>query len=89
MLSIFLVYWGERERAPSCGLNGRAVMHDRYITAVTRWTKSHLGARNYWRLRGASNILYYLLLYVRKKTLVFSTFYPVRITKNGKIVIFR
>ena len=23
--------WGERERAPSCGLNGRAVMHDRYI----------------------------------------------------------
>ena len=26
MLSILLViYWGERERAPSCGLNGRAV----------------------------------------------------------------
>ena len=30
MLSILLVHnWGERERAPSCGLNGRAVMHDR------------------------------------------------------------
>ena len=30
--------WGERERAPSCGLNGRAVMHDRYIyTAGTRY----------------------------------------------------
>ena len=50
MLSILLVLviiaivnnWGERERAPSCGLNGRAVMHDRYIdryiyTAGTRY----------------------------------------------------
>ena len=24
-------YWGERERAPSCGLNGRARCHARYI----------------------------------------------------------
>ena len=33
--------WGERERAPSCGLNGRAVMHDIHIyiiyTAGTRY----------------------------------------------------
>ena len=25
------IYWGERERAPSCGLNGRAVTIDIYI----------------------------------------------------------
>ena len=27
-------YWGERERAPSCGLDGRAVMHDIRRTCV-------------------------------------------------------
>ena len=30
--NIFIYYWGERERAPSCGLNGRAVtIEDIYI----------------------------------------------------------
>ena len=29
-------YWGERERAPSCGLNGRAVMHDIYTVLSTK-----------------------------------------------------
>ena len=26
--------WGERERAPSCGLNGRAVVHDIYMIVL-------------------------------------------------------
>ena len=35
MLSIHLViYWGERERAPSCGLNGRAVTIDIYYRYI-------------------------------------------------------
>ena len=29
--TLYIYYWGERERAPSCGLNGRAVMYDNYI----------------------------------------------------------
>ena len=36
-------YWGERERAPTCGLNGRAVpIYSKYIYGIKGISKPHV-----------------------------------------------
>ena len=38
---LYIIIWGERERGPSCGLNGRAVTIDIYILYIYRRAYVH------------------------------------------------